>query len=195
MVLNQLTSTPISKNKNSCVRICESSCCFLAAFLIHSCCVCLSNNLTVDYGTKSTYEHYHFLKILNSYVKICVRSCCFLAAFSICSRCNIVSIATHGVVKVAVVTAIKLFVAAKYLDHKERLNGMRPSMSKVALECHVSKKFAVKIEHELMENSRILAPEEILIAGVFQLDLDHGVCLLKISSSSICYIDKIQHGP
>jgi hypothetical protein len=26
----------------------------------------------------------------------------------------------------------KLFVAAKYLDHKERLNGMRPSLSKVA---------------------------------------------------------------
>ncbi len=57
----------------------------------------------------------------------------------------------------------KLFVATKYLDHKERLNGMQPSISKVALECSVSKKFVVKIEHELMENSRILAPEEILI--------------------------------
>jgi hypothetical protein len=29
---------------------------------------------------------------------------------------------------------VKLFVAAKYLSHKERLNGMRPVMSKVALE-------------------------------------------------------------
>jgi hypothetical protein len=53
---------------------------------------------------------------------------------------------------------------AKYLDHKERLNGMRPSMPKVALECRVSKKFVVKIKHDLMENSRILTPEEILTA-------------------------------
>ncbi len=59
---------------------------------------------------------------------------------------------------------VKLFVAAKYLDHKERLNGMQPRMSKVALECHVRKKFVVKIEHELMENSCILAPDEMLIA-------------------------------
>jgi hypothetical protein len=59
---------------------------------------------------------------------------------------------------------VKLFIVAKYLDHKERLNGMQPSITKVALECHVSKKFFVKIEHELMENPRILAPEEILIA-------------------------------
>ncbi len=59
---------------------------------------------------------------------------------------------------------VKLFVVAKYLDHKERLNGMWPSMSKVALECRVSKKFVVKIEHELMENSHILTPEEILMA-------------------------------
>jgi hypothetical protein len=59
---------------------------------------------------------------------------------------------------------VKLFVAAKYLDHKERLNGMRPVMSKIALECHVSKKLMVKIEHELMENSHILTPEEILLA-------------------------------
>jgi hypothetical protein len=29
---------------------------------------------------------------------------------------------------------------------------------------HVSKRFVVKIVHELMENSRILAPEEILMA-------------------------------
>jgi hypothetical protein len=41
---------------------------------------------------------------------------------------------------------------------------MRPSMSKVALECCGSKKFVVKIEHELMKDSRILAPEEILMA-------------------------------
>jgi hypothetical protein len=37
-------------------------------------------------------------------------------------------------------------------------------MSKVALECHVTKKFVVKIEHELMENSCILVTEEILMA-------------------------------
>jgi hypothetical protein len=42
---------------------------------------------------------------------------------------------------------VKLFVAAKYLDHKERLNGMQSSMSKVTLECHVSKKFVVKVEN------------------------------------------------
>jgi hypothetical protein len=54
---------------------------------------------------------------------------------------------------------VKLFVAAKYLDHKERLNRMQSSMSKVTLECRVSKKFVVKIENELMENSRILTSE------------------------------------
>jgi hypothetical protein len=37
-------------------------------------------------------------------------------------------------------------------------------MSKVALECYVTKKYVVEIEHELMENSCILVPEEILMA-------------------------------
>jgi hypothetical protein len=96
----------ILKLHNSCVRICESSRCFLATFLICSHCNCLLNNLTIDYGTKSTYKHYHILKIHNSYVKICVRSCCFLAVFLICSHCDIVSIVTRAIVKVAVVTAI-----------------------------------------------------------------------------------------
>jgi hypothetical protein len=58
----------------------------------------------------------------------------------------------------------KVFVAAKYLNHKERLNEMRPVMSKVALECHFCKTFVVKIEHELKENSHILAPGEITLA-------------------------------
>jgi hypothetical protein len=43
----------------SCVRICESSHCFLAVFLIRSCYNCLLNNLTVDYGTKLTYKLSH----------------------------------------------------------------------------------------------------------------------------------------
>jgi hypothetical protein len=58
---------------------------------------------------------------------------------------------------------VKLFVAAKYLEHKERLNGMQPSMSKVALECCVSKKFVVKIEHELMENKNLLWEEHSVL--------------------------------
>ncbi len=66
---------------------------------------------------------------------------------------------------------VKLFIVAKYLDHKERLDGMWPSMSKVALGCRVSKKIVVKFEHELMENSRILAPEEILMARSLPIGL------------------------
>jgi hypothetical protein len=59
---------------------------------------------------------------------------------------------------------VKLFVAAKYLDHKERLGGLRPVVTKVAAECHVGWDFVVKIERELMENEHILAPEEIYLA-------------------------------
>ena len=46
----------------------------------------------------------------------------------------------------------KLFVAAKYLDHKERLGGLRPSLRRVAAECRVGKDFVAKIERELIEN-------------------------------------------
>jgi hypothetical protein len=42
---------------------------------------------------------------------------------------------------------VKLFVAAKYLNHKESLNVMQPVVSNAAVECHVCKKFDVKIEH------------------------------------------------
>ena len=46
----------------------------------------------------------------------------------------------------------KLFVVAKYLDHKERLGGLRPVLTKVAAECHVRWDFVAKIERELEEN-------------------------------------------
>jgi hypothetical protein len=46
---------------------------------------------------------------------------------------------------------VKLFIAANYLDHKERLNGMQPVVTKVSVECHVGKTFVVKIECELGE--------------------------------------------
>ena len=59
---------------------------------------------------------------------------------------------------------VKLFVAAKYLDHKERRGGLRPVVTKVAAECRVERHFVVKIERELMENERVLAPEEIYLA-------------------------------
>ncbi len=59
---------------------------------------------------------------------------------------------------------VKLFVAAKYLDHKERLVGLRPVVTKVAAECHVGWDFVVKIERELMDNERVLVPEEIYLA-------------------------------
>ena len=59
---------------------------------------------------------------------------------------------------------VKIFVAATYLDHKERLGGRRPIVTKVAAECHVGKDFVVKIEREIMENARVLTPEEIHLA-------------------------------
>ncbi len=61
---------------------------------------------------------------------------------------------------------VKLFVAAKYHNHKERRNGMRPVVTKVAMECSVGKTSVVKIERELMENARILVPEEIYLARI-----------------------------
>jgi hypothetical protein len=61
---------------------------------------------------------------------------------------------------------VKLLVAAKYLNHKERLGGLRsrPVVTLAAAECRVMKKFVCKIERELMENERILAPDEIYLA-------------------------------
>ncbi len=41
---------------------------------------------------------------------------------------------------------------------------MRPVLTKVAVECQVGRDFVAKIEHELMENERVLAPEEIYMA-------------------------------
>ncbi len=46
----------------------------------------------------------------------------------------------------------KLFVAAKYLDHKERLGGLRPALRRVTAECQVGKDFVAKIKCELIEN-------------------------------------------
>ena len=59
---------------------------------------------------------------------------------------------------------VKLFIAAKYLDHKERRGGLRPVVTLVAAECRVTKKFVCKIERQLMENERILMPDEIYLA-------------------------------
>jgi hypothetical protein len=58
----------------------------------------------------------------------------------------------------------KLFVAAKYLDHKERLGGLRPALRKFAAECRVGKDCVAKIECELIKNDQVLAPEEIYMA-------------------------------
>jgi len=60
----------------------------------------------------------------------------------------------------------KLFVAANYLDHKERLGGLKPALRRVAAECRVGKDFIAKIECELIENDRVLPPEEIYTARV-----------------------------
>ncbi len=55
----------------------------------------------------------------------------------------------------------KLFVVAKYLNHKEWLGGLRPVLTKVAAEYHVGRGFVAKIERELVENDRVLMPGEI----------------------------------
>ena len=44
-----------------------------------------------------------------------------------------------------------LLIAVKYLDHKERLGGLRPALRRVAAECRVGKDFVAKIECELIE--------------------------------------------
>ena len=49
----------------------------------------------------------------------------------------------------------KLFVAAKYLDHKEMWGGLRPILSRIAAECHVGWDFVAKIERELVENTAV----------------------------------------
>ena len=59
---------------------------------------------------------------------------------------------------------VKIFVAAKYLDHKDKHGGLRPVLTKVAAECRVERHFVAKIERELMENERVLAPDEKYLA-------------------------------
>jgi hypothetical protein len=59
---------------------------------------------------------------------------------------------------------MKLFVAANYLNHKERLGGLRLVLTKVAAVCRVGRDFVAKIERELIKNERVLAPEEIYMA-------------------------------
>jgi hypothetical protein len=90
---------------------------------------------------------------------------------------------------------VKLFVAAKYLDHKERLGGLRPVVTKVTAECRVERHFVVKIEGELMENERILAPDESTWLALILLDRDQGVHLKKTSSCYVCYIARSRRGP
>jgi hypothetical protein len=58
----------------------------------------------------------------------------------------------------------KLFVVAEYLNHKERLGGLRPVLTKVAAERHVGRDFVAKIERELLKNDQVLVPEEIFMA-------------------------------
>ncbi len=60
----------------------------------------------------------------------------------------------------------KLFVAAKCLDHKERLGGLRPVLMKVTAECHVGWDFVAKIERELVENDRVFTPGDIYGARI-----------------------------
>jgi hypothetical protein len=57
----------------------------------------------------------------------------------------------------------KLRVATKYLEHNARLGGSRPNLTEVAAECHVGRDFVIKIERELTEKGRILAPDEIVM--------------------------------
>ncbi len=57
----------------------------------------------------------------------------------------------------------KLFVATKYLEHNERLGGLRPVLTVVAAECRVGRDFVAKTERELIENNRVLVPEEIFL--------------------------------
>jgi transposase len=58
----------------------------------------------------------------------------------------------------------KLFVAAKYLDHKEMRGELRPILSRIAAECRVGWDFVAKIERELVENDRVLTPKEVYLA-------------------------------
>jgi hypothetical protein len=41
---------------------------------------------------------------------------------------------------------MKLFVAAKYLNHKEMWGGLQPILSRIAAECHVGWDFVAKSE-------------------------------------------------
>jgi hypothetical protein len=88
---------------------------------------------------------------------------------------------------------IKLFVMAKYLNHKERLVGLRPVLTKVPAECQVGRDFVAKNEHELMENERVLVPEDIWLM-LIPLDWDQRVCPKRISSFSIFFTGSSQHG-
>ena len=59
---------------------------------------------------------------------------------------------------------MKLFVAAKYLDHKEMQGGLRPILSRIAAECRVGRDFVGKIERELVENDQVLTLKEVYLA-------------------------------
>jgi hypothetical protein len=58
---------------------------------------------------------------------------------------------------------MKLFVASKYLDHKEMRGGLRPILSSIAAACHVGWDFVAKIERELVENDGVLRPKEVYL--------------------------------
>ena len=59
---------------------------------------------------------------------------------------------------------VKLFVAAKYLDHNERRGGLRPVLRKIAADFRVEWHFVAKIGRELMDNERVLMSDEKYLA-------------------------------
>jgi hypothetical protein len=88
----------------------------------------------------------------------------------------------------------KLFVAAKYLDHKEMGGGLRPNLSRIAAKCRVGWDFVAKIELELVENDRVLTPKEFTWLGIIRLGRDRGACLGRIFLCYTCSIVSVQRG-
>ena len=80
----------------------------------------------------------------------------------------------------------KLFVAVKYLNHKERLGGLRPVLTKVAAECHVGWDFVTKIEQELVENDRVLSQFLEYVFNYWHLQDMHKIVACALSNYG-CY--------
>jgi hypothetical protein len=67
---------------------------------------------------------------------------------------------------------VKLLVAAKYLDHKERLGGLRPLVTQVVAECCVGKDFVCKIEREIMRTTGSSHPMKSILLMISQSGQD-----------------------